>query len=288
MNGEGHRVVDEGCNGVFLANALATRPEGEESWAIFDAAIWDDRGRSARIPANPLFETAGGTVIRAQTVDELAQATGLPGPTLDRTLAEYNAAVKAGLAATLSPSRSSGVPPHPILQAPFMAIRIMPSITYTMGGIQIDDHGRVVAESGEPIPGLYAAGSTTGGLEGGTRTVYLGGLLKAGVHGLLAAEHAAAEAGKTSAVVSPVPAAVESPTPHGLARYPLLRATVRHGDRAALAASALSLVLAMAMLWPALGPWSAWPSTGLGAVTWVVIRSYVELVRLVTDTLVSE
>ena len=47
-------------------------------------------------------------------------------------------------------------------------------------------------KSGGTIPGLYAAGSTTGGIEGGPEVGYLGGLIKALVFGLLAAEHQAA------------------------------------------------------------------------------------------------
>ena len=44
-----------------------------------------------------------------------------------------------------------------------------------------------------PIAGLYAAGACTGGLEGGPQTGYIGGLLKAGVMGLRAAQSIAAE-----------------------------------------------------------------------------------------------
>jgi fumarate reductase flavoprotein subunit len=72
-----------------------------------------------------------------------------------------------------------------------MAIPICPGITYTMGGIAINGHGRVLRPDGSVITGLYAAGSTTGGLEGGGRVGYVGGLVKAGVMGLRAGEHVA-------------------------------------------------------------------------------------------------
>jgi predicted oxidoreductase len=65
-------------------------------------------------------------------------------------------------------------------------------ITNTMGGIAIDAGGRVLRNDGSAIDGLYAAGGTTGGLEGGgDRVGYVGGLIKACVFGLRAAEHAA-------------------------------------------------------------------------------------------------
>jgi fumarate reductase flavoprotein subunit len=44
---------------------------------------------------------------------------------------------------------------------------------------------------GHVIQGLYAAGSVTGGVEGGPSVGYIGGLIKALVFGMLAAEHAA-------------------------------------------------------------------------------------------------
>ena len=61
----------------------------------------------------------------------------------------------------------------------------------TMDGIAIDGHGRVKQRDGMPIDGLYAAGGTTGGLEGGGALGYVGGLIKACVFGLRVAEDAA-------------------------------------------------------------------------------------------------
>jgi fumarate reductase flavoprotein subunit len=48
-----------------------------------------------------------------------------------------------------------------------------------MGGLAIDGRCRVQREQGGFIEGLYAAGSTTGGHEGGPRAGYTGGLSKA-------------------------------------------------------------------------------------------------------------
>ena len=45
--------------------------------------------------------------------------------------------------------------------------------------------------NGSAIAGLYAAGGSTGGLEGGGALGYVGGLIKACVFGLRVAEHAA-------------------------------------------------------------------------------------------------
>ncbi len=73
---------------------------------------------------------------------------------------------------------------------PFYAAPACAAITHTMGGVAIDEHARVIDTQDRPIPGLYAAGATCGGLEGGPDAAYLGGLVPAVVFGLLAAEHA--------------------------------------------------------------------------------------------------
>ena len=65
-------------------------------------------------------------------------------------------------------------------------------ITYTMGGIAIDTHSRVLDTHNNPITGLYAAGCATGGLEGGDAVGYVGGLGKSSTTGFRAAEHIAA------------------------------------------------------------------------------------------------
>ncbi len=68
---------------------------------------------------------------------------------------------------------------------------ICAAITNCMGGIVVDGNGRVLDKTDRPIPGLYAAGSTVGGLDGGPHAGYVGGLIKAAI-GLRAAEAIAA------------------------------------------------------------------------------------------------
>ncbi|UMM22422.1 hypothetical protein L5515_003646 [Caenorhabditis briggsae] len=78
---------------------------------------------------------------------------------------------------------------------PIYAAIVVPAIHYTMGGLQIDDHARVIDEQGKPIVGLYAAGEVTGGVHGSNR---LGGnsLLECVVFGRIAG-HSGINASKT-------------------------------------------------------------------------------------------
>ncbi len=198
VNADGERFVDEGRGGVFVANAIARLADPLTACAVFDEKIWQGPGRNARIPANPLLAEAGGTVHSAPTLAALAKLINVPADKLERTVSEYNKAFAADTLAKLNPARSSKpipgnapIPTMPVSTAPYYAVPLCAGITMTMGGIAIDAHARVLRESGEPIPGLYAAGSSTGGLEGRGGAHYLGGLIKAAVFGLLAAEHIA-------------------------------------------------------------------------------------------------
>jgi fumarate reductase flavoprotein subunit len=76
----------------------------------------------------------------------------------------------------------------PVVAPPFYAVPLAAGLTYTMGGIEIDALARVVGQNGAHIPGLFAAGSCTGGVEGGPLSGYIGGYLKAVGLGLIAAE----------------------------------------------------------------------------------------------------
>ena len=129
---------------------------------------------------------------RADTIEALAETAGLPPENLAETVAVYNDAVHFNRLMTLLPGRSTrNGAPRPIETPPFFAIPICAGITNTMGGIAIDGHGRVKRSDGSAIIGLYAAGGTTGGLEGGGALGYVGGLIKACVFGLRVAGHAA-------------------------------------------------------------------------------------------------
>ncbi|MBI4192747.1 MAG: FAD-dependent oxidoreductase [Betaproteobacteria bacterium] len=194
VNTAGERFVDEGLGGVYVANVIAKLENPLAAWAIFDEAIWEGPGRTARIPANPNYAKAGGTILKANSFQELAVQTGIPAERLELTIGAYNAALSAARLDTLNPPRTSTkLQPLPLSKPPYYAVPLCAGITYTFGGIATDEHGRVRRPGGAPIDGLYAIGVTTGGLEGGTGCGYVGGLIRGVVFGLRAAEQIAQE-----------------------------------------------------------------------------------------------
>jgi succinate dehydrogenase/fumarate reductase flavoprotein subunit len=70
------------------------------------------------------------------------------------------------------------------------AVRVVASITHTIGGLRVDDGAHVLRADGAPIEGLYAAGVDAGGVATGG---YASGLAQALVLGLVAAESALAD-----------------------------------------------------------------------------------------------
>ena len=68
------------------------------------------------------------------------------------------------------------------------AVRVVASITHTIGGLSVDDRARVLGQDGEAVDGLWAAGVDVGGVATGG---YASGLAQALVLGLAAAEDAA-------------------------------------------------------------------------------------------------
>jgi succinate dehydrogenase/fumarate reductase flavoprotein subunit len=192
-NREGMRFVDEGRGDVAVANELARTEDvtgavlifGDESW---QAAKDDNFSNLVKTPApNPWLMDHGGEIFRSETIEGLAQVLGIDTMRLHATVSDYNRAVDANATQSLDVSRT-GKPK--VLRAPYYGLRVVPGITFTMGGILVNGRGEALNENEQPIPGLYAAGDAIGGLMGGYRGGYTGGLMQAVVIGILAGENA--------------------------------------------------------------------------------------------------
>lgn len=193
VDSKGQRIADEGLGGIWITNAVARSPDPLDFTIVFDQPVWDGPGRNHVQPPNPLLLEAGGTLHRADTIAGLAQLIGTPREALQETVDRYNTALDTGALKTLSPPRTGKTKPWPIKTPPFYGMPICVAITNCMGGIVVDGDGRVLDKADKPIPGLYAVGSTVGGLDGGPHAGYVGGLIKAAI-GLRAAEAIAGRA----------------------------------------------------------------------------------------------
>lgn len=203
VNERAQRFVNEGKSGIAIANAIARLPSKSRATVIYDADIWAGPGLQHFMAANPWLEKAGATIHKADTIEELAAISGLPVADLAATISSYNDSVRAGASETLTPPRTAGRhPPHAICHPPFAAVPVVAGITYTLGGVAIDEDSRALRADDTPIQGLFAAGGSTGGLEGGPEIGYIGGLAIAAVTGLRAGEKIAADKGLAFAQTS--------------------------------------------------------------------------------------
>lgn len=193
VNHEGSRFVDEGRGDVAVANELARTEDVTGTVLIFDHQSWeaakdDSFSNLVKTPApNPWLMDNDGEIFRRETIEALAKALGLNAARLSATLTEYNHAIESGADHALGIPRSGKPKP---LQPPYYGLRVVPGITFTMGGILVNGRAEALDEKENPIGGLYAAGDAIGGLMGGHRGGYTGGLMQAVVTGILAGENA--------------------------------------------------------------------------------------------------
>jgi tricarballylate dehydrogenase len=112
---------------------------------------------------------------QSETIEGLAAQIAVPTGALHETIAIFNAAA-SGNGSGFDPSRCDGlstrgiVPPksnwaRPIANPPYLAYPLVGGLAYTFGGLATNVKAEVLAEDG-PVPGLYAAGETTGHFHG--------------------------------------------------------------------------------------------------------------------------
>ena len=161
VNSSGKRF----CNDLATRDAVSAaelEQEGSYAYIIFDQRVVDDLASTKKYIQN-------GLTVQADTYEGLAEAMGLTGDAVSNfvsTMETWNASVAAGVDEEFG--RNNGMD-EDLSTAPYYAIKIAPGIHHTMGGLKINTEAQVISTEGEAIPGLYAAGETTGGVHGGNR-----------------------------------------------------------------------------------------------------------------------
>ncbi|MDH1574613.1 FAD-dependent oxidoreductase [Pseudomonas sp. GD03746] len=181
----GKRFVNE-AHGYYdyVAAMLDAVPQDEEacSWLICDHRFLRRYGlghaRPAPLPVGPHLRS--GYLKRGASLELLARACGIDPAGLSATVAEYNRHARQGqdpeFGRGSTPfNRKQGDPQHkgpnpcvaPIEQGPFYAVKVQPGCFGTFAGLRTDGHARVLDEHGQPIGGLYAAGTDMASVFGG-------------------------------------------------------------------------------------------------------------------------
>lgn len=167
VNNQGKRFIDEGTNRyeLFYDEVAWTvmRQKQGLAYFIFDGRLLDIANVQTRIQTDV-------DPIRASCVAELAKKISAPERELIETVKGYNASVTEGPYDINSldgvSTRGLTLPKsnwaRPIDETDLHAYPIVCGNTFTCGGVKITKHGEVVNRDGAVIPGLYAAGETTG------------------------------------------------------------------------------------------------------------------------------
>ncbi|HEY3735895.1 MAG TPA: FAD-dependent oxidoreductase [Jatrophihabitans sp.] len=175
---EGLRFVDETASHSVITGTIKAR--GGSCFAIFDEHLRvhgmpSEENRRCQRSSNftPEGIEAGvksGMVATGGDPHELAVALGLPPDALAAAITRYNAGAASG-----ADSQFFKAAAHlePLATAPYYGVEVRAGIiSFTSCGLRIDTQAQVLDTTGTPIPGLYAAGETTGNVLGER---YLGG-----------------------------------------------------------------------------------------------------------------
>lgn len=196
LNRKGLRFLDEGEDmGLYTyakyGGQILNQP-GSMAWQIFDQKtihLLEPRYKTS----DPIQADTLAGLIEKLDFDDHAQAL--------RSLEEYNAAAPADGDARFNPAGKDGVSTNGLSpektnwalrldKPPFVAYSATGGITFTFGGLKVDEKARVIGTDWRPIKGLYTCGEMVGGLfhfnyPGGT------GLVSGAVFGRIAGRSAA-------------------------------------------------------------------------------------------------
>ena len=202
VNTAGRRFCNEDAPYDFAFNKGVLQP-GHTYWQVFDSSSWEDvvsfdTTICSRVVAKPGAKNClllgqfypcrnaqewdevyiepnveNGNLLKADTLEELAEAMGVPAETFVATVERYNGLAAEGCDTDQgkAPWRLSAVD-----EPPYYAAKMAGWLLCTTGGVRVGYDYRAVDEAGEPIPGLYMAGNDCGGFFAGNYPQYFGGL----------------------------------------------------------------------------------------------------------------
>ena len=204
----GQRYMNEGGSYMLFCQGMLERHKtvpAVPSWMIMDAQFMRRYMLCSTMPGSkkPELWFSSGFLKKADTLEGLAAACGLPAEALKATTTRFNLFARAGKDVdfgrgdsaydrflgdyTHKPNDTLGT----VEEAPFYAVQIVPGDVGTYGGVVTDSSARVMRSDGSVIHGLYATGTTTAGVMG---RAYPGAGCSIGpsfTWGFVAAKHAA-------------------------------------------------------------------------------------------------
>ncbi len=186
VNQKGQRFIEEGlgCSPFEAPNAMLRQP-GQVCFSIFDKATIQQvlkhgyiRPDAHTISPVDKIESAlednfkRGNLIISPSIDEISRWIGCEPERLSLTLKQYNrfCDIKHDEEFSKKPEYLKA-----LRNPPYYAAKCYPWHLGSLGGIKINERMEVLDKNQQPIQGLYAVGSDTGGWSAGTYNRFLAG-----------------------------------------------------------------------------------------------------------------
>lgn len=136
-------------------------------WMIFDENLrtqdsivspwlsWPITTENYQWSADNSVEIDKGWILKADSIEELAEKMGYEPSKIKETIDQFNASVDAGIDEEFARDISTM---QKIENGPYYAVKITPTLVATTGGAVRNTNSQVLDWDGNPIPNLYEAG----------------------------------------------------------------------------------------------------------------------------------
>ncbi len=164
----GKRFVNELANRKIRADAVITNNnKGHTCIALADQTAVDLTIQKSR-PGILDKQLERKVVHKFAILEDLAKQYNVPMDALQATIADYNKHQAEGTPDEMGRKIYKGA--QAIGTGPWYCSTLSPKVHHYMGGLETNSKGQVIdVSSDKPIPGLYAAGESTGGVHGAVR-----------------------------------------------------------------------------------------------------------------------
>ena len=176
VNQEGKRFINETLDEVVPRETALEEQTDAVQYNIFtDKIIEDLKTGNAAFMWDRYYEPEDGIghklVHSAGSLEELAGIINVPADALIETVEAYNKAVEAGGTDEFGRDFSGALTAYSVAVNKiegdkYYAVPIKALVVMTLGGVSINNDMQVIDETGNAIPGLYAAGEVVGGIWG--------------------------------------------------------------------------------------------------------------------------
>jgi succinate dehydrogenase/fumarate reductase flavoprotein subunit len=126
----------------------------------YTAWLPDGLGGAPRFSNDNSEEISKGWIIKGETLNELAEKTGMKADSLKTEIEHINQSVAKGVADRFGRTTQGMLGPMGLWDnGPYYAMRLYTGAISTMGGPERNEKGQVISWEGKPIPRLYEAGA---------------------------------------------------------------------------------------------------------------------------------